>query len=109
MVAQTPLAVIACWLLAKKVTESLYAATLAALFVVFSPIFVLYGRPVMTDVPSVLLLATALVIHLRGIQEQRAGLVIAAAALMGLGVNLRETMAFYLPWLVLSPSCWAGN
>jgi 4-amino-4-deoxy-L-arabinose transferase-like glycosyltransferase len=103
VVAQTPLTVIACWLLAKEVTESLYAATLAALFVVFSPIFVLYGGQVMTDVPSVLLLSTALVIHLRGIQKQRAGLVIAGAALMGLGVNLRETMAFYLPWLALAP------
>ena len=103
VVAQTPLAVIACWLLARQVTDSIYAATLAAMFIVLSPIFVLYGGQVMTDVPSVLLLTIALLIHLRGIQKQRVGLVIAGAALMGLGVNLRETMAFYLPWLALAP------
>jgi len=103
VVAQVPLAVIACWILARDVTGSLYSATLAALFVVFSPIFVLYGGQVMTDVPSVLLLAIALTIHLRGIQQERASLVIAGAALLGLGVNLRETMAFYAPWLALAP------
>lgn len=103
VVAQTPVAVITCWLLARDVTESLYSATLAALFIVFSPIFVLYGGQVMTDVPSVLLLSTALIIHLRGIRKQQVGLVIAGAALVGLGVNLRETFAFYLPWLALAP------
>ncbi len=103
VVAQTPLAVIACWLLAREVTQSLYSTTLASLFVVFSPIFVLYGGQVMTDVPSVLLLAAALLLHLRGIQQQRIGLVIVGAALLGLGVNLRETMTFYLPWLALAP------
>ena len=103
VVAQTPLAVIACWLLAREVSESIYSATLAALFVVFSPIFVLYGGQVMTDVPSVLLLASALVIHLRGIRKQNLGLVVTAAALLGLGVNLRETMAFYFPWLAFAP------
>ena len=103
VVVQTPFAVIACWLLARQVSESLFAATLAALFLAFSPIFVLYGGQVMTDVPSVLLLSIALVIHLRGIQSQRVGLVLIAAALLGLGVNLRETMVFYLPWLTLAP------
>ena len=103
VVAQTPLAVIACWVLARDVTDSLYSSTLAALFVVVSPIFVLYGGQVMTDVPSVLLLAIALTVHLRGIQKHRASLVIAGAALLGLGVNLRETMAFYAPWLALAP------
>ncbi|MEP6636168.1 MAG: glycosyltransferase family 39 protein [Acidobacteriota bacterium] len=103
VVAQVPLAVIACWILARHVSASVYTATLAALFVVCSPIFVLYGGQVMTDVPSVLLLTIALIIHLRGIQQHRVVLVIAGAALIGLGVNLRETVAFYLPWLVLAP------
>lgn len=103
VVAQTPLAVIACWALARQVSASLYSATLAALFLVFSPIFVLYGGQVMTDVPSVLLLAIALIIHLRGIYRRQVALIICGAALVGLGVNLRETMALYLPWLALAP------
>ncbi|MCM3902743.1 MAG: glycosyltransferase family 39 protein, partial [Pyrinomonadaceae bacterium] len=101
--AQVPLAVVACWILAREVSSSLYSATLAALFIVFSPIFILYGGQVMTDVPSVLLLAVALIIHLRGIQQRRTSLLVIAAALLGLGVNLRETMGFYAVWLALAP------
>ena len=103
VVAQSPPAVIACWILARDISGSLYTATTAALLVVFSPVFVLYGGQVMTDVPSVLLLATALIIHTRGVQQKRFWLVIAGAGLMGLGMNLRETVGFYVPWLVLAP------
>lgn len=103
VVAQAPLAVVACWVLARDVTHSLYSATTAALFIVFSPIFVLYAGQVMTDVPSVLLLTVALIIHLRGIQQQRFSLVLLGAALLGLGLNLRETFGLYAPWLLFAP------
>jgi hypothetical protein len=103
VVAQAPLAVIACWILARDISGSLYTATTAALLIVFSPVFVLYGGQVMTDVPSVLLLAVALIIHLRGVQERKVWLLVLGAALLGLGVNLRETIGFYAPWLVLAP------
>ena len=63
VVAQAPLAVIACWTLARDFSKSIHTATLAALFLVFSPVFVLYSGQVMTDVPSVLLLSVALILH----------------------------------------------
>ncbi|HKB67115.1 MAG TPA: glycosyltransferase family 39 protein [Pyrinomonadaceae bacterium] len=103
VVAQAPLAVVACWVLARDFTKSVHAASLAALFIVLSPVFVLYGGQVMTDVPSVLLLSLALLIHYRGVQQERVWLVIAGAALLGMGVNLRETMGFYAPWLLVAP------
>jgi hypothetical protein len=103
VVAQAPLAVVASWVLARDFSKSIHTATLAALFLVLSPVFVLYGGQVMTDVPSVLLLSVALLVHYRGVQQERAWLVIAGAALLGLGVNLRETMGFYAPWLVVAP------
>lgn len=103
VVAQAPLAVIACWILARDIGGSLYTATTAVLLIVFSPVFVLYGGQVMTDVPSVLLLATALIIHLRGIRQRKFWMVLVGAGILGLGVNLRETMGFYAPWLVLAP------
>jgi dolichyl-phosphate-mannose-protein mannosyltransferase len=103
VVAQAPLAVVACWILARDISGSLYTATTAALLLVFSPVFVLYGGQVMTDVPSVLLLAVALIIHLRGIRQKNFWLVLLGAAILGLGVNLRETIGFYAPWLVLAP------
>ena len=90
-------------MLARDFTQSVHAATLAALFLVFSPVFVLYGGQVMTDVPSVLLLCVALIVHYRGLQQERVWLVMLGAALLGLGVNLRETIGFYVPWLVVAP------
>src|ERR1041385_4230075 len=103
VVAQSPLGVVACWILTRDISGSLYAATTAALLIVFSPVFVLYGGQVMTDVPSVLLLTTALIIHLLGIREKKFWMILLGAAILGLGVNLRETSGFYAPWLVVAP------
>jgi hypothetical protein len=103
VVAQAPLAIIACWWLAHSVSDSLYTATVSAVLIVCSPVFVLYGGQVMTDVPSVLLLSVALFIHLCGIRQKNLWLILAGAGLLGLGVNLRETIGFYFPWLLLAP------
>ena len=103
VVAQGALAIIAGWILTRDLSGSLYAATIAALLVTFSPVFVLYSGQVMTDVPALLLTTVALIVHLRGLQQRRVWLVIAGAALLGAGVNLRETVAFYGPWLLFAP------
>lgn len=103
VVIQTPLAVIVCWVLARDLTGSVRSATVAALLVALSPMLVIYGGQVMTDVPSVLFTASALAIHLRGVQRRRVWLILAGAALLGLGVNLRETVGLYLPWMVFAP------
>jgi Dolichyl-phosphate-mannose-protein mannosyltransferase len=103
VVAQVPLAIIMCWLLTRDLTGSREAATVAALLVAASPILVIYGGQVMTDVPSVFVSAAALVVHLRGIQTRRVWLLLVGAVLLGLGVNLRETVGFYLPWLIIAP------
>ena len=103
VVAQGPLTVIACWLLTHDLTQSRYAATIAAVLVTFSPVFILYSGQVMTDVPALLLLTLALIVHLRGLKQDRVWLVLAGAALLGAGVNLRETTAFFGLWLVLAP------
>lgn len=103
VVAQSPLAIIACWMLARDLTHGVETATIAALLVAVSPVFVVYSGQVMTDVPSVLLLTVALIIHLRGLKAGRLWMVLAGAALLGAGVNVRETVAFYAPWLVIAP------
>jgi len=109
VVAQAPLAVVACWTLARDLTHSHRAATVAALLVVSSPVFVLYSGQVMTDVPALLLLTVALIIHLRGLQQQRFWLVLVGAALLGAGVNLRETMVFMFPGWCLRRLFAAGR
>jgi hypothetical protein len=111
VVAQGPLTVVACWKLTRDLTHSNHAATIAALLVTFSPVFVIYSGQVMTDVPALLLLTLALIVHLRGLQQQRVWLVMLGAALLGAGVNLRESVGFFGPWLAFAPfiSGWRLN
>src|SRR5436190_2531326 len=103
VVIETPLAVMACWVLTRDLTGSARSATLAALMIACSPILVIYGGQVMTEIPSVLFTAIALTVHLRGLQQKRWSMIMAGAALLGLGVNLRETVALYAVWLVAAP------
>src|SRR5437016_561430 len=103
VVAQGALAIIACWVLTHDLTRSRQAATIAALLVAFSPVFILYSGQVMTDVPALLLTTVALIIHLRGLRQRNIVLMMIGAALLGMGVNLRETVSFYAPWLVFAP------
>ncbi|HEV2764985.1 MAG TPA: glycosyltransferase family 39 protein, partial [Pyrinomonadaceae bacterium] len=103
VVAQSPLAVAASWALARDLTGNVRAATIAALMLALSPYYVLYSGQAMTEIPSILLLALALLVHLRGLRRRSTGLVLAGAALLGLGVNLREGVALYGLWLVLAP------
>jgi len=103
VVAQSPLAVIAWWGLARDLTNSTRAATLAALLLALSPFYIIYGGQVMTEIPSLLLLAVALAIHLRGLRSRRAMSVLLGAVLLGLSVNVREAALLYAPWLVIAP------
>jgi len=103
VVAQAPLAVIALWILTRDLTRSLAAATVAALLLACSPVFIVYAGQVMTEVPAVLLLTVALIVHLRGVEQRRVGLLLVGAALLGIGVNLRETVGFYGSWLIVAP------
>ena len=103
VVAQSPLAIIACWTLARDLTRRVETATIAALFITVSPAFIIYSGQVMTDVPSVLLLAVALVIHLRGLRSRSWWMVLVGAGLLGASANVRETVALYAPWLVIAP------
>jgi hypothetical protein len=103
VVIETPLAVIASWYLARQLRASRQAATLAALLIATSPVFVLYSGQAMTEIPSILLLAVALTVHSRGLQTRNAALVLTGAAVLGLGVNVRESVGFFAPWLLLGP------
>jgi len=103
VVIQSPLATIAWWQLARDLTGSVRAATVAALLLALSPFYIIYSGQAMTEIPSLLLLALALIIHLRGLRSRNTLMVLAGAALLGLGVNVREGVALYGPWLVFAP------
>jgi hypothetical protein len=106
VVVQSPLAVVACWALAREVSRSLHTATIAALLVATSPFFVIYSGQVMTEIPSLLLVSIALVTYLRGVRDKRLWLMLLGAIILGAGVNVREPAAFYAPWLIAAPlSC----
>src|SRR5713101_3382326 len=95
VVALGPLTIVAGWTLVRDLSGSPVTATIGALLVAVSPMFVVYSGQVMTDVPALFLITVALVIHLRGLQQRRIWLVLIGAALLGAGVNLRETVLFY--------------
>ena len=103
VVAESPLAVVACWTLARDLTRDVRAATVAALLLACSPFFVMYSGQAMTEIPSVLLLCVALVIHLRGLRTRKLWLVLVGAGLLGTGNNIREVAALYGVWVVLGP------
>jgi hypothetical protein len=103
VIAQSPLVVIACWQLTRDLTRSVRASTIAALLIALSPAFVIYSGQVMTEIPSLLWLIVALIIHLRGVRQRKLWLMLVGAMLLGAGVNLRETIGFYAPWLVVAP------
>lgn len=103
VVCESPLAIIALWTLARDLTNSVRAATIAALLLALSPFYILYSGQAMTEIPSLLLLSVALTIHLRGLRRRSAWLVILGAALLGAGNNVREVAALYGVWLVAAP------
>lgn len=103
VVVESPLAVAACWTLARDLTKSVRAATVAALLLACAPFFVIYSGQAMTEIPSVLLLCVALVLHLRGLRARNVWLVLAGAALLGTGNNIREVAALYGIWIVVGP------
>jgi hypothetical protein len=103
VVIETPLAILACWRLARELGATVETATLAALLIAVSPAFVLYSGQAMTEIPSVLVLATAITLHARGLRTGHTWMVLAGAALLGAGVNIRESVGFYAPWLALAP------
>jgi hypothetical protein len=92
VVAQAPIVIICCWTLAYDLLKAPAAATVAALLVCGSPLFVLYSGQVMTDVPGLLPLTIGLIVHLRGIRSGRWWMVLIGAAILGAGVNVRETV-----------------
>ena len=106
VVAQTPFAVVACWTLARELTGADRAATVAALMLALSPIFIVYSGQAMTETPALLLLSVALITHLRGVRAHDIGRVLVGAALLGLCVNVREPVGFFGLWLVLAPACY---
>jgi len=103
VICLSPFVVIACWALTREVTNSNRTATIAALLITASPPFVVYSGQVMTDVPSLLFVVLALLMHLRGLRLRSWWMMMLGAALLGAGVNVRETAMFYAPWLLLAP------
>jgi 4-amino-4-deoxy-L-arabinose transferase-like glycosyltransferase len=104
VIVQSPIAIVACWTLAYELTRNLRVSTIASLLISLSPFFVTYSGQAMTEIPSILLFAVALTIHIRGIRERRVWLIFIGASLLGLSVNIREVGAIvHAPWLLVGP------
>jgi hypothetical protein len=108
VVVQTPFAVVACWTLARELSGSVRAATVAAFMLALSPFFIVYSGQAMTETPSILLLCLALITHLRGLRRRRTWQVLLGASLLGLCVNIREPVGFFGVWLLVAPHLCYG-
>ena len=108
VVVQTPFAVVACWTLARELSDSVQAATVAAVMLALSPFFIVYSGQAMTETPSILLLCLALITHLRGLRRRRVWQVLLGAGLLGLCVNIREPVGFFGVWLLVAPHLCYG-
>jgi hypothetical protein len=106
VIFQSPLAIILWWRLSHKLTSSFQAATISVLLLLLSPFFILYSGQVMTEIPSIVLLAIGLTVHLNGLRARRFIAVVIGAAILGISVNVREAGLLYFPWLIVGPySC----
>lgn len=109
VIVQTPFAVAIFWQFTREFTDSKQAATFAALMLALSPYFIIYSGQAMTEIPSLLWLSIALLIHWRGLRERRAWLILLGAVVMGAGTNIRELAALYGAWLVCAPLAVYGR
>jgi hypothetical protein len=100
---ECPLAVIAWWRFALDLTGSKRSAAAAALLLGLSPFYIVYSGQAMTEIPSLLLLGIALIVHFRGLKSRKVWMVLVGAVLMGACVNIREGAVLYGPWLVFAP------
>lgn len=103
VICASPLAIVGMWAFARRLSGSTKTATISALLLALSPFFVIYSGQAMTEIPSLVLLTSGLALNLRGLHERRAGLILLSAALLGLSVNVRESVALYGLWLVVAP------
>jgi hypothetical protein len=103
VVCETPLVIVALWTLARDLTRDARAATVAAVTLAVCPFFIIYGGQAMTEIPSLLLLCCALVVHLRGVRRRSVALVLLGASLLGACNNVREVASLYGVWLVVAP------
>ena len=103
VVCESPLAIIGMWAVARRLSGSSQTATIAALLLALAPFFIIYSGQAMTEIPALLLLTSGLALNLRGMQERRASFILLSAALLGLSVNVRESVALYGLWLVVAP------
>ncbi|MFL6211999.1 MAG: glycosyltransferase family 39 protein [Pyrinomonadaceae bacterium] len=103
VVCESPIAIMGMWAFARQLTNSVRAATVAALLLALSPFFIIYAGQAMTEIPSLVLLTWGLALNLRGMQERRASFILLSAVLLGLSVNVRESVAIYGLWLALAP------
>jgi hypothetical protein len=69
-----------------------------------SPVYVIYGGMVMTEIPMLLASLSGLLVYQRGIDERRAALLLLGGAICGVAIGVREQASVLCaPYLVLAP------
>lgn len=78
-------------------------ALLSTIFLMLSPIYVLYAGCILTEVPMVFFLNAGLAAYLHGLRTRKKGFFILGSSLIGFSVGIREPAVFFFPLLVILP------
>jgi hypothetical protein len=102
VIAQTGVAIIGVYALAKELCQERLSAFLGALIVASSPYFIFYSGRSMSEIPGFLSLAWSLWWMFRSLRRAELAQFLIASSLIGLSANIREFSVFYLPLIPLA-------
>ncbi|HZS08926.1 MAG TPA: glycosyltransferase family 39 protein [Blastocatellia bacterium] len=102
VIAQSGPAIVGLYALYKELMADRLAALLGSLMVALSPLYVIYSGRGMSEIPGTLMWGWSLWWMLRSLRLGNSGRYLVAAALFGLGANMREFAVFYLPVVALA-------
>ncbi len=86
-----------------KMLVNKHVAFISMLFLLSSPIFIVFAGSNMTEIPMIFFLSAGFTAFLFGLRETKFLIVILGAMLVGFSIGIREQALFFLPLLVLIP------
>jgi hypothetical protein len=102
VIAQSGVAIIGLYALYRELTARRDATLLAVLMVSLSPLFIVYSGRGMSEIPGIVAWSWSLWWMLRSLRARCVAQYLIAAALFGLGANMREFAVLYLPLIPLA-------
>lgn len=85
------------------------AAWLGAILLMVSPFYVVYSGFIMTEIPMFFFFMSALLFHLKGLEEGKLGWIALGSAVVGIMLGVRENSLVFIPLFFLLPFIRSRN